>query len=723
MNEERKAVDEKSYSQVSAQTVKLFAEMVGISDLPDGIADLLAEDSSYRLREITQSSCQYMRHSKRKKLMGTDFNKALKNSDLEPIYGYSHMESAKFVHVPEVDLYCAEDPPVCLVTEALESIEVKHLTPTHVKAHWLSVEGGQKGNSSSRVPSGNINGHVQKALSPHLLLYYENVTNAILSDDSEITQVALKDLRSNGNISSLLPYLINFVSCGVKAAGHDLVRLSKLLNVMRALIRNAALYFAPKPYLQVLTQSVKLCVVVEPPATSTNLTGDHWILRDQAALLLAEVVRRWHTPVNRLRQHTVKGLLDTLRDFSRPLPVHYGAIMALIAFGHETLDESLLPFMPTYWQYLQGIVDDTSSAKHEITSNARTVYGALLLAAEIILRHKIKTLSSSKLKATAPTPLPPPAITKNLPVQETAHKVPERSVTMDTTPDTSAIVSVKIEPDSNPAFVASPVVGVGFAPLTIDTSLAAAAATTTMAGADRGAGLLATRDESADAKSMADVYRELSEMFGDALALRLPVLPPPRSRPAGTPVDALAADRRSGSELLREIEKQVAPPHEPSPSLESYADDAMDLAIKETVHDPDLGIKVTIARRRRRTADDRAAAAAAAAQQRRRPPPRSYRLYGFDDDDDDDGGGGDDDAVFFYAPRPRREFLFNYTGAAQRPPQALCRGLAAAALPQPSYSLYQQMSLQVAPLARGRIRVGAGSQRHLLASSNLALPL
>lgn len=60
--------------------------------------------------------------------------------------------------------------------------------------------------------------------------------------------MALRDLRSNPNISAVLPYFIGFVSSGVKLVSHDLTQLNKLLNTVHALIHNESLYLGPKPY-------------------------------------------------------------------------------------------------------------------------------------------------------------------------------------------------------------------------------------------------------------------------------------------------------------------------------------------------------------------------------------------------------------------------------------------------------------------------------------------
>lgn len=46
--------EQKIGSQISAETIKVIAESVGINGIPDDAAGVLAEDSSYRLKQIVQ---------------------------------------------------------------------------------------------------------------------------------------------------------------------------------------------------------------------------------------------------------------------------------------------------------------------------------------------------------------------------------------------------------------------------------------------------------------------------------------------------------------------------------------------------------------------------------------------------------------------------------------------------------------------------------------------
>ena len=73
-------VEEKRYVQMSPDTVSMLAESIGISgnSLGSNVSRALAEDVSYRCRELANICSQLMRHSKRKKLSTDDVERALK---------------------------------------------------------------------------------------------------------------------------------------------------------------------------------------------------------------------------------------------------------------------------------------------------------------------------------------------------------------------------------------------------------------------------------------------------------------------------------------------------------------------------------------------------------------------------------------------------------------------------------------------------------------------
>lgn len=80
--------DDESLDHVPGDSVKVIAQTVGIENLSDEVARALAPDVEYRLREVIQDACKFMRHSKRTELSTEDVNCSLKLRNVEPLYGF-----------------------------------------------------------------------------------------------------------------------------------------------------------------------------------------------------------------------------------------------------------------------------------------------------------------------------------------------------------------------------------------------------------------------------------------------------------------------------------------------------------------------------------------------------------------------------------------------------------------------------------------------------------
>nr|KAF6275624.1 TATA-box binding protein associated factor 6 like [Myotis myotis] len=270
--------EERRFVEIPRESVRLMAESTGL-ELSDEVAALLAEDVCYRLREATQNSSQFMKHTKRRKLTVEDFNRALRWSSVEAVCGYGAQEALPLRPVREGELYFPEDREVNLVELALATNIPKGCAETAVRVHVSYLDG--KGNLA---PQGSVPSAVS-SLTDDLLKYYQQVTRAVLGDDPQLMKIALQDLQTNSKIAALLPYFVYVVS-GVKSVSHDLEQLHRLLQVARSLVRNPHLCLGP--YVRSLVGSVLYCVL-EPLAASINPLNDHWTLRDGAALLLSHI--------------------------------------------------------------------------------------------------------------------------------------------------------------------------------------------------------------------------------------------------------------------------------------------------------------------------------------------------------------------------------------------------------------------------------------------------
>ncbi|XP_069739211.1 TAF6-like RNA polymerase II p300/CBP-associated factor-associated factor 65 kDa subunit 6L [Phaenicophaeus curvirostris] len=369
--------EERRFVELPRDSVRLMAESAGL-ELSEEVAALLAEDVCYRLREATQNSSQFLKHTRRRKLTVEDFNRALRWSNVEAVCGWGSQDALPFRALKEGELYFQEDREVNLVELALATNIPKGCAETTVRVHVSYLDG--KGNLE---PQGSVPSAVS-TLSDELLKYYQHVTRAVLGDDLHLMKVALQDLQTNSKIAALLPYFVYVVS-GVKSVSHDLEQLNRLLHIARSLIQNPFLCLGS--YVRSLIASVMYCAL-EPLAASINPLNDHWTLRDYAAMLLSRIFWTHGDLVSGLYHQILLSLQKVLADPVRPLCSHYGAVVGLHALGWKAVEQVLYPHLPTYWANLQAVLDDYSVSNAQVKADGHKVYGAILVAVERLLKMK-----------------------------------------------------------------------------------------------------------------------------------------------------------------------------------------------------------------------------------------------------------------------------------------------------------------------------------------------
>ncbi|XP_053576049.1 TAF6-like RNA polymerase II p300/CBP-associated factor-associated factor 65 kDa subunit 6L isoform X2 [Bombina bombina] len=392
-------IEDRRYVELCQDSVRLTAESVGM-EVTDEVAALLAEDVCYRLREITQFSAQCLRHSRRRRLTAEDFNRALRWSNVEAVCGHGSPDAVTFRSIRDGDCHCVEDKDINLVELALATNIPKGTAETTVRVHVSYLDGKGNLEHQGTVPA------AVSILTDDLLKYYQRVTRAVLGDDLQLMKVALQDLQTNSKIAALLPYFVYVVS-GVKSVSHDLEQLSRLLQLVRALLWNPFLYLGS--YGCSLMQSVLYCVT-EPLAASINPLNDHWTLRDYGAGLLS-CIWTHHDLAGALYPQILQSLQKVLGDPVRPLCSHYGAVVGLNALGWKAVEQVLYPLLPTYWSGLQTVLDDHSMSNAQVKADGHKVYGAILVAVERLLKMKARHCDPTpSVDTTASAHWPPPSV-------------------------------------------------------------------------------------------------------------------------------------------------------------------------------------------------------------------------------------------------------------------------------------------------------------------------
>jgi transcription initiation factor TFIID subunit 6 len=86
---------------------------------------------------------------------------------------------------------------------------------------------------------------VKHVLSKELQLYYERITEAVVSEEERLRYQAYESLRSDPGLHQLLPYFVQFIVEKVKQNMRNLVVCESMLCMIQALLSSPHLFVDP----------------------------------------------------------------------------------------------------------------------------------------------------------------------------------------------------------------------------------------------------------------------------------------------------------------------------------------------------------------------------------------------------------------------------------------------------------------------------------------------
>ncbi|XP_039265036.2 TAF6-like RNA polymerase II p300/CBP-associated factor-associated factor 65 kDa subunit 6L [Styela clava] len=365
--------EEKKFAVLLPISIQRCAEANGIDTLETEITEALAEDASYRIREIVNIAAQFMKRSRRNRLQVKDVSKALKIANIPPTVGEDHSQSVEYEYMEEGDIYCIKDDVINLETlkvagqeeSDVMNVEESSASP-ELSSKWFLLDGQTSQESSSELPS-------------VLMDYFNYIVTCILGEDKELQHESLSDLRKSSKIFPLLPYFVTFIS-NVKAVSHDLEQLSNLLQTATALASNPFINLIG--YLKPLTSSVLYCVL-ESLTASINPLNDHWKLRDYGGRLLAFIVQKYGSQSSEVADYITDSVKSVLLDPTKPLCSHYGAVVTINSLGVSAIKTLLCPSVLNYYTNSLKIIEEiTDSNNLQLKVDAYKVVGVILQAIE-----------------------------------------------------------------------------------------------------------------------------------------------------------------------------------------------------------------------------------------------------------------------------------------------------------------------------------------------------
>lgn len=377
--------------------VRNVTETLGCAALKPAVAESLAQDVEFRLREIIGESLKFMRHCKRRTLRTSDIDSALRVRNIEPLFGFNSLIPLRFR--PSMD--ATNNPDAMTIDDEVLDVEAMLNAPLPkvpldltFSAHWLAIEGVQPSIPQNPPPAPTLPLHrnnnnednfsnrqnvmgetvlpaiagaaaaesrptVKHVLSKEVQMYFEKITAALKSESHELRQIAWDGLREDAGLHQLLPYLVQFIQAEITRNLTEPVILNSMVSAIDSLLHNEYLFI--EPYLHQLMPSLITCVVART-LSKNQYDRSHLQLRSRAAEMVAKLARDFGDLYPTLKPRVTRTFMRALLDLGKSLATHCGAIHALSLLGNEVRKIVLVPNAQMYMKYLQtreeGLKDD-----------------------------------------------------------------------------------------------------------------------------------------------------------------------------------------------------------------------------------------------------------------------------------------------------------------------------------------------------------------------------
>mmetsp|Transcript_12024 Transcript_12024/g.17888 ORF Transcript_12024/g.17888 Transcript_12024/m.17888 type:complete len:587 (+) Transcript_12024:110-1870(+) len=138
-------------SGATQQSIRILAQKKGIPRISEDITQRIAQEVETKLKSILIDAKKFRDHSKRRLLTTDDFNRALIQKNVQPLYGYKIQGDVPkdwkvtlgFGKVKGQNLYYIKDEEIDIKSALKVNFPSKIPIGPTVSSHWLAIEGEQ----------------------------------------------------------------------------------------------------------------------------------------------------------------------------------------------------------------------------------------------------------------------------------------------------------------------------------------------------------------------------------------------------------------------------------------------------------------------------------------------------------------------------------------------------------------------------------------------------
>lgn len=331
----------------SLETLKSYAQSVGITNVEDDALRILSQDLEYRIKEICQEGSKFMLASKRTKLSIEDINYGLISRNVDPLFGYDPQENLVFRGLPS-GIYYVPDEEID-IEEYLERPLPKIPLNTSIQSHWLAIEGVQPQTAQNPIviekteqkkdtlltyqEESELKSQNKHMLTKELSMYFEKIIQTMETDED----IAIECLKNESGIQQLVPYFIHHFNQQIIKNLKNPDKLKVVLMMYNSLLKNHFIFI--DPYLHQILPSLLTCVVGKSIDESVRLLSS-----DVIKFVYEQFANKYKTLGPRIINTLSKTWLDKNKDEN----VHIGAVRCLGLLSKEVINNVIKPKVDMY---------------------------------------------------------------------------------------------------------------------------------------------------------------------------------------------------------------------------------------------------------------------------------------------------------------------------------------------------------------------------------------